>query len=139
MDLALSGTAAIVGGASSGIGLAIARALAAEGCAVTAIARGRERLERAGAAIGAGTIAAVGDVRDTDFQQRVVDDTVAARGRLDILVNNAGGPPPGTFEETTDEAWADAFDLSLNAAVRMTRLALPHLRARGPGRTLPTP
>jgi 3-oxoacyl-[acyl-carrier protein] reductase len=65
MDLGLSGTAAIVGGASSGIGLGIARALAAEGCAVTAIARGQERLERAAAEIGAGTIAAAGDVRDT--------------------------------------------------------------------------
>jgi 3-oxoacyl-[acyl-carrier protein] reductase len=107
MDLALSGTAAIVGGASSGIGLGVARSLAAEGCAVTAVARGQERLERAAAEIGAGTIAAAGDVRDTDFQRRVVDDTVAAHGRLDILVNNAGGPPPGTFDETPDEAWAE--------------------------------
>jgi 3-oxoacyl-[acyl-carrier protein] reductase len=134
MDLGLAGTVAIVGGASSGIGLGIARALAAEGCAVTAVARGRERLEQAAAGIGPGTIALAGDLRDADFQRRVIDDTVVARGRLDILVNNAGGPPAGTFEETPDEAWADAFELSLRAGVRMTRLALPHLRANGRGR-----
>jgi 3-oxoacyl-[acyl-carrier protein] reductase len=136
VDLALSGTAAIVGGASSGIGLGIARALAAEGCAVTAVARGQERLERETAGIGADAIALAGDVRDMGFQQRAIDETVAARGRLDILVNNAGGPPPGTFEEIPDEAWADAFELSLRAAVRMTRLALPHLRASGRGRVV---
>jgi 3-oxoacyl-[acyl-carrier protein] reductase len=136
MDLELRGTAAIVGGGSSGIGLAIARALAAEGCAVTAIARGPERLERAVADIGPGTLGVAGDVRDHDLLRRVVDETVAARGRLDIVVNNAGGPPPGTFDSTPDEAWAAAFELSLNSAVRLTRLALPHLRSSGRGRVV---
>jgi 3-oxoacyl-[acyl-carrier protein] reductase len=136
VDLELQGTAAVVGGASSGIGLAIARALAAEGCAVTAVARGRERLERAAAAIGPGTLAMSGDVRDSELLRRVVDETVSARGRLDIVVNNAGGPPSGTFESTPDEAWAEAFELSLNAAVRLTRLALPHLRRSGRGRVV---
>jgi len=136
VDLELQGTAAVVGGASSGIGLGIARALAAEGCAVTAVARGRERLEAAAAQIGPGTLAVSGDVRDRDLLRRVVDETVAARGRLDIVVNNAGGPPPGTFESTPDEAWAEAFELSLNAVVRLTRLALPHLRKSGRGRVV---
>ncbi|HEY2790508.1 MAG TPA: SDR family oxidoreductase [Gaiellales bacterium] len=136
MDLELQGTAAVVGGASSGIGLGIARALAAEGCAVTAVARGRERLEAAAAQIGPGTLAVSGDVRDHDLLRRVVDETVAARGRLDIVVNNAGGPPPGTFDSTPDEAWAEAFELSLNAVVRLTRLALPHLRRSGRGRVV---
>ena len=136
MDLELQGTAAVVGGASSGIGLAIARALAAEGCAVTAVARGRERLERAAAEIGPGTLAMAGDVRDPELLRSAVDETVSARGRLDIVVNNAGGPPPGTFESTPDEAWAEAFELSLNAAVRLTRLALPHLRRSGRGRVV---
>ena len=136
MDLELGGTAAIVGGASSGIGFGIARALAAEGCAVTALARGRERLDRAVAEIGPGTLGVSGDVRDHDVLRRVVDETVAARGRLDIVVNNAGGPPPGTFDSTPDEAWAEAFELSLNAAVRLTRLALPHLRSSGRGRVV---
>lgn len=132
MDLGLNRTAAIVCGASSGIGLAVARALAGEGCAVTMVARDPERLAAAAAPIDG--LAVAGDVRDRDLQRRAVDGTVAARGRLDIVVNNAGGPPTGTFDSTPDEAWAEAFELTLNSAVRLTRLALPHLRASGRGR-----
>jgi 3-oxoacyl-[acyl-carrier protein] reductase len=133
MDLGLKGTAAIVGGASSGMGLAIAQALAAEGCAVTMLARTPQRLEQAAAGVP-GAIAVAGDVRDQAALERVVQRTVAERGRLDIIINNAGGPPPGTFESTPAEAWADAFELSLNSAVRLTRLALPQLKASGRGR-----
>ncbi|HEX2377120.1 MAG TPA: SDR family NAD(P)-dependent oxidoreductase, partial [Gaiellales bacterium] len=118
MDLGLEGTAAIVGGASAGMGFAIAEALAAEGCSVTMCARGEGRLEEAAARIP-GAIGIAGDVRDPALLQRLVDETVAARGRLDIVVNNAGGPPPGTFESTADDAWADAFELSLRSVVRL--------------------
>ena len=135
MDLGLEGTAAIVGGASAGMGFAIAEALAAEGCAVTMCARGEDRLEESAARIS-GAIAVAGDVRDPAVLERLVDDTVTARGRLDIVVNNAGGPPAGTFESTADEAWADAFELSLRSVVRLTRLALPHLRRSGRGRVV---
>jgi 3-oxoacyl-[acyl-carrier protein] reductase len=65
-----------------------------------------------------------------------VGRTVQERGRLDIIINNAGGPPPGTFESTPAEAWAEAFELSLNSAVRLTRLALPHLKQSGRGRII---
>ena len=132
MELGLNGTAAIVCGASSGIGLAIAQALAGEGCAVTMVARDPDRLEAAAAPLGG--LAVAGDVRDRELQRRAVERTVAAHGRLDIVVNNAGGPPTGTFDSTPDEAWAAAFELTLNSAVRLTRLALPHLRASGRGR-----
>jgi 3-oxoacyl-[acyl-carrier protein] reductase len=135
MDLGLEGTAAIVGGASAGMGFAIAQALAAEGCAVTMCARDDARLQESAGRV-AGAIAIAGDVRDAALLERLVDETVAARGRLDIVVNNAGGPPPGTFESTPDEAWADAFELSLRSVVRLTRLALPHLRASGRGRVV---
>ena len=135
MDLGLEGTAAIVGGASAGMGFAIAEALSAEGCAVTMCARGEERLKESAARIP-GAIAISGDVRAPAVLERLVNETVAARGRLDIVVNNAGGPPPGTFESTPDEAWADAFELSLRSVVRLTRLALPHLRASGRGRVV---
>jgi 3-oxoacyl-[acyl-carrier protein] reductase len=135
MELGLEGTAAIVGGASSGIGLAIARTLAAEGCAVTMLARTPERLEQAASGVE-GAIAVAGDVRDRAALEQAVQRTVAERGRLDIVVNNAGGPPPGTFESTPEEAWAEAFELSLNSAVRLTRLALPHLKASGRGRVV---
>jgi 3-oxoacyl-[acyl-carrier protein] reductase len=135
MDLGLEGKAAIVGGASAGMGFAIAQALAAEGCAVTMCARDDARLQASAARIP-GAVAIAGDVRDPALLERLVDETVAGRGRLDIVVNNAGGPPPGTFESTPDEAWADAFELSLRSVVRLTRLALPHLRASGSGRVV---
>ena len=135
MDLGLEGTAAIVGGASSGMGLAIARALAAEGCAVTMLARTPDRLEQAAAGVP-NAIAVAGDVRDQDMIEHAVEQTVSKRGRLDIIVNNAGGPPPGTFESTPEEAWVDAFELSLNSAVRLTRLALPQLKSSGRGRII---
>ncbi len=135
MDLGLTGTAAIVCGASSGMGLAIARRLSDEGAAVTMLARDPARLEAAASGVPS-ALAVAGDVRDLAALQRVVDETVAARGRLDIIVNNAGGPPPGTFEATPPEAWTDAFELSLHSAVRLTRLALPHLRNSRRGRVV---
>jgi 3-oxoacyl-[acyl-carrier protein] reductase len=134
VDLGLQGTAAIVGGASAGMGLAIARVLAEEGCAVTMCARDGGRLAEAAAGVAGDPLAIAGDVRDHDLLRRLVDDTVAARGRLDIVVNNAGGPPAGVFEGMADEAWADAFELSLRPVLRLSQLALPHLRRSGRGR-----
>ena len=135
MDLGLDGTAAIVGGASSGMGLAVAQALSAEGCRVTMLARTPDHLERAAAGVP-DALTVAGDVRDQTAIESAVERTVAERGRLDIIVNNAGGPPPGTFESTPEEAWVEAFELSLNSAVRLTRLALPHLKASGRGRVV---
>ena len=135
MDLGLTNTSAIVCGASAGMGLAIATSLADEGCAVTMLARDRDRLAAAAAGVS-GALATPGDVRDEAALARAVSETVAARGRLDIVVNNAGGPPPGTFQSTPDEAWTEAFELSLHSAVRLTRLALPHLKASGRGRVV---
>ena len=133
MDLGLERTAAIVCGASSGMGLAISRALAAEGCDVTMVARDPDRLDATAASVP-GAVASAGDVRDQAAMERAVKATIDRRGRLDILINNAGGPPAGTFEELPAEAWAEAFELSLNSGVRLTRLALPQLRESGRGR-----
>jgi len=133
MDLGLERTAAIVCGASSGMGLAISRELAAEGCDVTMVARDPERLDTAASSVP-GAVASAGDVRDQAAMERALKATIDRRGRLDILINNAGGPPAGTFEELPAEAWAEAFELSLNSAVRLTRLALPNLRESGRGR-----
>src|SRR5262249_54828836 len=85
-DLALNDTAAIVCGASSGIGLAVSHTLAAEGCAVTMMARDPARLEQAASGV-AGALAIAGDVRDVAALERVVEQTVATRGRLDIVVH----------------------------------------------------
>src|SRR6185437_8486721 len=112
-------------GASSGMGLAISRSLAAEGCDVTMVARDPGKLDAAAATVP-GAVASAGDVRDQGAIERAVRATIDRRGRLDILVNNAGGPPAGTFDDVPAEAWAEAFELSLNSAVRWTRVALPH-------------
>jgi len=117
------------------MGLAIARTLAAEGCLVTMMARDPKRLEAAASEIP-GAMPVAGDVRDEEALREVVERTARERGRLDIVVNNAGGPPPGTFESTPADAWAEAFELSLHSAVRLTRLALPHLRTSGRGRVV---
>jgi 3-oxoacyl-[acyl-carrier protein] reductase len=117
------------------MGLAISRALASEGSAVTMLARDAERLASAAESVP-GALAIACDVRDRDALVDAVHRTVSTHGRLDIVVNNAGGPPPGTFESTPDEAWLEAFELSLHATIRLTKLALPHLRASGRGRVV---
>ena len=93
MDLGLRGRTAIVCGASSGMGLAIAEALAAEGANVAMFARRRDLLEREADRIGA--LAVRGDLTVPMDLARLVEQTVGAFGGIDILVNNGGGPPPG--------------------------------------------
>jgi 3-oxoacyl-[acyl-carrier protein] reductase len=132
MDLGLSGRTAIVCGASSGIGLAIARALAAEGANVTMFARRRDLLEREAEQLGA--LAVRGDVTDPRDLDRVVERTLQAFGGIDVLVNNSGGPPRTKAVEITHESLQDAVDLLLHSAVALTNLCLPHLRKSGHGR-----
>jgi 3-oxoacyl-[acyl-carrier protein] reductase len=132
MDLGLSGRTAIVCGASSGIGLAIARALAAERANVTMFARRRDPLEREAEQQGA--LAVRGDVTDPRDLDRVVERTLQAFGGIDVLVNNSGGPPRTKAVEITHESLQDAVDLLLHSAVALTNLCLPHLRKSGHGR-----
>jgi 3-oxoacyl-[acyl-carrier protein] reductase len=132
MDLGLSGRTALVTGASSGLGLASAESLAAEGANVTLFARRRELLEREAERIGA--LGVRGDVTVPRDLERAVEQTVTAFGGLDILVWNAGGPPQGTGTEVTPEAVDQAVELMLQPAVRLVALALPHLGRSGSGR-----
>ena len=132
MNLGLEGRTAIVCGASSGIGLAVAESLAGEDANVVMFARGRDRLEREAERIGG--LAVRGDVRNPADLTRLVARAVEAYGGVDILVNNSGGPPPGTAVELTDEEVEDAVELLLLSAVRLTRLCLPHLERSGRGR-----
>jgi 3-oxoacyl-[acyl-carrier protein] reductase len=131
MDLELRGKVALVTGASRGIGRAIATALAAEGCELALVARGKDALleaEGAVAAAGVRTAAITADVTRADDVTRMVDEAVARLGRLDILVNKAGGSFPDD-----DEGWQNAFRANIEAAVRATRAAVPHMRAAGGG------
>jgi len=132
MELGLRGRTAIVCGASSGLGLASAEALAEEGANVAMFARRREQLEQDANRIGA--LAVRGDVTNAADLERVVTKTLEAFGGIDIVVWNSGGPPATTASGITDEQLESAFELLLQPAVRLVRLALPHLRKSEAGR-----
>jgi 3-oxoacyl-[acyl-carrier protein] reductase len=130
MDLDLGGKAAIVTGASRGIGLAVARRLAAEGMRVLLVARSAPALGAAAAALP-GAAAHAADLRAPEAAPRVAEDAIARFGRLDLLVNCAGATRRGDFLELDDEAWNDGYALKLFGAVRLSRAAWPRLKAAG--------
>lgn len=132
MELGLSGRTAIVCGASSGMGLACAESLAAEGANVAMFARRRDLLEREAERIGA--LAVRGDLTNPEHLRQLVETTMTAFGSIDVLVLNSGGPPRSTAAETTDEMVEEAVELLLLSATRLTALCLPHLRHSGHGR-----
>jgi 3-oxoacyl-[acyl-carrier protein] reductase len=134
VELGLSGRTAIVCGASAGIGLAIAEALAAEGANVAMFARRREVLQREADRIGG--LAVRGDVTNPADLKRLVDRTLQAFGGIDILVNNSGGPPRTPALGLTDEQVESAIELLLLSTVRLTQLCLPQLERSGRGRVI---
>ena len=139
MKLNLHNKCAIVTGATQGIGLATAKMLAAEGASVVIAARGRERLDAVVAAIRAAGGQALGvqaDIGQEADCSRVVQEALAAFGRVDILVNNAGTSNRGAFESVTDATWQADFDLKLFGAIRLTRLVVPEMRKVGGGRII---
>ena len=138
MDLGLRGKVAIVGGASRGIGFAIARLLAAEGADVAMVARKAEPLAQAVAQVagqnGGRAFAVAADIRSAADCERIVASATEHFERLDILVNNDGAPPLGLLSEFGDVAWQRAIEQNLMSVVRLSRHALPHLSAAGAGR-----
>ena len=139
MDLGLAGKVAIVTGASRGLGLAAAQALVSEGANVTVCARGEAALKSAvqslqkSAAGGARVAHAVADVSTESGVKAVVDTAVREFGGIDVVVNNVGLAKGADIEATTDADWQEAFDQTLFPAIRMSRLAVPHIRKRGGG------
>jgi 3-oxoacyl-[acyl-carrier protein] reductase len=134
VDLGLKGRTALVTGASSGLGLATAEALAGEGANVAMFARRRDLLEREADRIGA--LAVRGDVTIPKDLEQAVETTVKAFGGLDVLVWNSGGPPPGTATDVTPESLEHALELLFLPAVRLVRLCLPHLETSAGGRII---
>lgn len=132
MNLRLEGKVAIVGGASQGIGYAIARTLAGEGATVAITARRepalKEAAERIRSETGSKVLAIASDVRKAEDTKRVVDETVDAFGGLHILVNNDGAPPLGNATDFDDDAWNKAVERNLMSVVRTIRAAVPHMR-----------
>ena len=138
MDLEIAGRAALVTGASQGLGLASAIALAAEGADVAITGRDAERLSIAAERIKSGTgrdvLVVRGDITEPHEPARAVQATVDRFGRLDILVANAGGPPPKRALEVTTEDIDAAVNANLATTVRLVQQARPHLREAGQGR-----
>lgn len=134
MELGLAGRTAIVCGASSGMGRAIAEALAREGANVAMFARRRDLLEAEAERIGG--LAVRGDLTVPADLERLVERTLEAFGAVDVLVLNGGGPPAGPALELEDEPLERAVELLLLPPVRLTRLCLPHLERSGRGRVV---
>jgi len=132
MDLGLNGRTAVVLGASQGMGLAIAEALATEGANVAMFARRAEVVEREAARIGA--VGVAGDLTVAADLERLVATTVEAFGGIDVVVLNGGGPPPGLATAVDAAAVTAAVELLLVPHVRLVGLCLPYLRASGRGR-----
>jgi 3-oxoacyl-[acyl-carrier protein] reductase len=125
VDLGLEGARALVTGGSAGLGAAVARSLAAEGARVAVAARASDRLSAVAAEISAVSIAT--DLSTTDGPAAAVSAAVEAFGGLDLLLVNSGGPPPGKFDDLTDDAWQRAIEGTLWSTLRLVRAALPHL------------
>ncbi|MCB1548793.1 MAG: SDR family oxidoreductase [Hyphomicrobiaceae bacterium] len=138
MNLGLAGKVALVGGASQGIGYAIARLLAAEGMSLAIAARREPALlaarDRIVGETGAAVLAVPTDLRSAESCTTFVTAAAERFGRIDALVNNDGAPPLGRIERFEDGDWTKAVDQNLMSVVRMVRACLPHMRAAGGGR-----
>jgi 3-oxoacyl-[acyl-carrier protein] reductase len=137
MEPTLKDKVAFVVAASEGLGFATAARLAEAGCAVAICGRRQEGVDKAGIELrrrGLGPVVAeVADLTRPEDLERLVATVRERLGGLDILVVNSGHIPYGGLEDFSDRDWYDAFDLLLMSAVRLVRLALPLMRARGGG------
>ncbi len=134
----LDGKVAVVTGASTGIGRAVARELIGQGARVVIAARSRERLDEAAAALGPACAAVVADVTRAADVRRLVDGTLESHGRIDILVANAGVYVGGDLWESDPEALDRLLTTNVNGVVRTVREVLPHLLEQGEGDILVT-
>jgi NAD(P)-dependent dehydrogenase (short-subunit alcohol dehydrogenase family) len=133
MDLGLKGRSVLITGGSGGIGLATARAFAAEGCAPHLAARTPEKLRAAREDISRDFDVPVtvhaGDLSGTENALRLA----ATCADVDVLVNNAGAIPGGGIEEIDDDRWREAWDLKVSGYVNMMRALYGYMKARGRG------
>jgi NAD(P)-dependent dehydrogenase (short-subunit alcohol dehydrogenase family) len=138
VDLGLRGKAAIVTGASEGIGRAVVEALAAEGADVAFCARRQPVLDEVAEAVGAATgrrlVPIAADVSRLAEVERFVAAAADALGGIDVVVNNAGASVFAELLDIPDERWMADLELKLMSYVRTSRAAIPHLRRRGGGR-----
>ena len=139
MDLRLKGKVAMVGGASRGLGYAVAEALAREGASVSISSSNQASIDEAAKRISAGgaqVLATAVDVRNGDQIGAWGQKTIERFGGVDLLFTNAGGPPAGAAISFDDAAWQNAIDLLLFSTLRMVRAAVPSMKQRGGGSIL---
>ena len=140
MNLDLHDKVIMVAASSKGLGYGIAEAVAQEGARVSLASRTEADIQRAAAILrdqcSADARGYTFDARDADSIDQWYAATLSAFGRVDGLVVNAGGPPAGTFDQLDDEAWTNAFQLTLLSAVRMIRAVLPTMKQQQSGAIL---
>jgi len=134
VDLGLEGRAAIVTGASRGIGRQVALQLGAEGCRVLLVGRDREALAAVHAEASDASAPLACDVTDPSSAGRMVAECGRVFGRLDIVVNNAGSAAPKALVDLTPADWQRSLDVNFLAAARLSVAALPVMQAAGWGR-----
>lgn len=133
MDLGLRDKAALVTGSTAGLGLASAKALAAEGVRVLICGRRGELAKREADALP-GAVGVEADLTDPASPQRLVEAALESFGRLDVLVGSTGGPPPGGALDVPADAYDDALHLLVTPMVRLAQLAVAEMRKQGSGR-----
>jgi len=139
MDLGLHRKSALITGASRGLGLAIAQALAAEGCRLTIAARGQEALAEAAQALrqtGAEILALPADVTVRADLVHLVEESLRYYGEIDILVHNAGGAKGQDVFDTSEEDWQEALALNVTALATLAQLVVPSMREQREGRII---
>ena len=138
MELGLKGRPALVAAASRGLGKACAQSLAAEGASVGICARDAGALEATRDEIaertGATVVAIPADLSQEEDAVRFVREGSEALGGCQVLVTNAGGPPTGTLEQLDEAAFREALESLFYSTMRMSREAIPSMRAAGYGR-----
>lgn len=136
MNLEIDGRVAIVTGASAGIGYAVAKELQENGARVVIVARDREKLGMAEAALGkqSKVLGIACDVTDEVASKRIVEKTIDTFGQVDILVNNAGRAHAGGLMQSSEEDWSSMTNVKINAMRRMCKAVIPGMRSRRWGR-----
>lgn len=140
MDLQIEDKVFMVAASSKGLGYGIARELAKNGATVCIASRTKNEVEKAAEMLrsetGSTIHASVFDAADAESITNWITSVEKAFERIDGLVVNAGGPPPGNFDDFTDDDWEKAFNLTLMSAVRLIRGVLPAMRTGGGGAIL---
>ncbi|MBS1265423.1 MAG: 3-oxoacyl-[acyl-carrier-protein] reductase FabG [Acidimicrobiaceae bacterium] len=136
MDLGIAGRTALVTGASGGLGLASAQALASAGVRVALVARSIDRLNAAAATVDGDPVTITADLSQPGDIDDMLTTSREALGDIDILVANAGGPPPGNFASTDLGAYPAALQLNLLSTVAMCKALIPSMQERGWGRVV---